>query len=252
VTYYLDQRGGPDEFCGVPLPAVGVRVRFDFDKLRAARARRGSVTAPDAETADDGLVVHVDPMAILHVPDRLWRVGDLQGAIRPSGVASDARWIRAKALTVQEELPNWLVMGARGALVAQVIEQARGLSGEQATAIASMDGADEQRLVQALWDRWPRDHQSGFGSPIGCGLSEVHSALEEAARRTGLHLFLCDVQDGVEYLADDAWVEAGHAANAAALGLGAPEFLDDDENQRLALRWTTIMGCPGPLDEGGR
>lgn len=239
MDYYLAEEGGEEEFIGVPLPAVGVRVRFDVEKLFAARERRLGHPVERVLAGDEGLVVYEDPMEVLQLPDRLWRVDDLTGEVR---VLPASRWLRCQSLRVGEELPAWLVMGPRGGLVARVIDQACHLTDEQVRTIAAMDPADEQRLYRAVWERWLAHHRSG--SPVGCGLSALHDAVTRAARRTSPDLFGRDEQDEVEIVTDPAWQQAGHAAGAAALGQGAPGLLSAGENRRLMRRWTAVFGAP--------
>jgi hypothetical protein len=243
VTYYLAERD-EDDFLGVPLPAVGVRVTFDVEKLFAARERLPYAIPVDRTlTGDEGLLVHEDPMAVLQLPLRLWRVDELDGVVRP---APAGRWLRCRSLTVQEQLPRWLVMGPYGAAVERVIDQACGLTDELVHALAALDPADEQELTSVVWQRFLAVRRSG--SPVGCGLSTVHGCVAEAARRTDPHLFGWDEADGVEVLTDPAWQEASRAANAAALGLGARDLVSPQESERLARRWTSVFGMPGPRD----
>lgn len=242
MVYYLAHEGAEEEFLGVPYPAVGVRVVFDIERLFAARERLLDAPVDRRATGEDGLVVHEDPMAVLTLPDRLWRVDDLKGEVRIA-LAPGSRWLRCQSLTVVEELPAWLVMGPQGDLVAQVIDRARSLTDEQARAIAAMDPADEQRLVRAVWDRWLLNNRSG--SPVGCGLITLNDAVTQAARLTSPDLFGWDDEDGVEVLTDLAWQQAGAAAGAAALAVGAPGFVDGEENRTLALRWASVVGLSG-------
>lgn len=245
MAYYLAQSGGDEEFFGSPMPAEGVRVVFDPDRLLAARERKypdlPSMSRSDAD--DEGLVVYQDPMAVVKLPDRLWRVEELAGGRR---LAASNRWVRCKSLTVREELPRWLVMGPHGFAVERVMDQARGLTEESVHAVAAMDPADEEYLVGEVWQRFLQMHPSG--SPIGCGLIAVSGCIDEAARRVDPGLFGLDEDDGVEVLMDPTWQQAGHAACAAALALGAPDLLGEAENQRLASRWTTVFGAA--VDDG--
>ena len=239
MTYYLPEPGGEDEFYGVPSPAVGARVVFDIDRLFAARERLSGSPVDRTVVGDEGLVVYEDPLEVLRPPDRLWRVGELEGEIR---LAPTNRWIRCAALTVREELPRWLVMGPHGHAVERVMDQAGGLTAEGVRALAAMDPAEEESLVDAVWQRYLRTHQSG--SPVGCGLLAVNDRVEEAARRAGdPRLFGWDEEDEVEVLTDPAWQQARRAACAAALALGAPDLLSAEENQRLARRWTAVFGA---------
>lgn len=237
MAYFLSQPGAAEDFYGRPLPSVGARVVFDFDRLMAVRARMG-LSADRTETAEDGLVIFAEPFEEPMLPDRLWRVDNLEGAVE---VDPAAGWLRAKAVTIREELPAWLVMGPRGADVAKVIEQARSLTDEQARRIAAVRAPmGTSELVEAMWNRWVTS--KGSGSPVGCGLSQVHHAIEQAARRTGSHLFRWDAVDEVEVIGDPAWIEAGRAANHAALGVGAPELFGPEASERLVRRWRTVMG----------
>jgi hypothetical protein len=218
---------------------VGVRVTFDPERLFAARERRLGRPVAREVTGTDGLVVDEALRGVLKWPCRLWRVDDLQGAVRllPSNM-----WLRCKALTVLEELPAWLVMGAHGDAVVGVLEQARNLSSDQVRAIAELPDAEEQRLSSAVWDRWLLARDSGF--PIGRGSDVVASAVEEAARRTDQGLFGWDEVDEVEVLANPSWRQARRAAVAAALAVGAPETLGEHDTERLGWRWMTVAGRP--------
>ncbi len=234
---YLAHKGPEGDFLGVPFPSAGVRVVFDIERLFAARDRLTGSEADRTITGDEGLVVYEDPMAVLTLPNRLWRVDDVRGEVRlPPG----NRWVRCQALTVREELPTWLVMGSHGDAVAHLISQTRNLTDRQAREIAALDPAEEKRRVDLVWDLWLSTGRSG--SPVGCGLHEVSGAVVQSARRVGRQLFGWDDQDGIEVLIDPAWLQASHAANAAALALGAPDILGDEESRWMARRWTTVVG----------
>jgi hypothetical protein len=240
MPYYLAHKGADEEFPGVPFPAVGTRVVFDAEPLFLARERLMGHPVDRTVTGADGLVVHEDPMDVLTLPDRLWRVDDVAGGVR---LLPSDRWFRCRSLMVVEELPNWSVMGPHGDLVARVIDRARELTDERAGTIAAMDPAEEKSVVDAVWRRWLAAHRSG--SPIGCGLLALHGAVTDAARRAGPDLFDRDDEAGVEVLADPAWQQAGAAAGAIALALGASDLLDGEERRALSARWANVMGMPG-------
>lgn len=179
------------------------------------------------------------------LPDRLWRVDDLDGVIRDS-YSPGSPWLWSTTLTVREELPNWRVMGPHGDTVMQVIGQVRALTDEQAQAIGTMDAAEETRIVGACADRL-RQATRAFGFPIiGCGWIEAHNAASKAAQRASTRPFArTDPDDpGTEDLADPAWVQARAAGRAAVLAFGAPEFFDQHERETLARRWTSVVGPP--------
>lgn len=242
MSFFLAHAPDGDDLFGAPAPSVGARVVFDAELLFIARERLlGPVTRE--LTGDEGLVVHEDPRDVLTWPCRLWRVGDLEGVVC---LLPENTWVRCMALTVLEELPPWLVMGARGDAVVDLIKQARGLSADQVNALAAMPGDVEGHLYREAWDRWLVSGDSR--NPIGCGLSVVANAVETGARGTDRRLFGWDEADEVEVLADPAWQQAGKAAFAAALAFGAPQILDAEDNERLAWRWTSVIGRP----RGGR
>lgn len=109
MRYYLAHRGTGVDFFGVPLPTAGARVVFDIERLFAARDRDAGRPVKREIVGDEGLVVYEDPLAVLVLPDRLWRVSDIE---RPIRLHPSNRWFRCRALTVREELLTWLVMGA--------------------------------------------------------------------------------------------------------------------------------------------
>jgi hypothetical protein len=228
-----------ERFFGTPEPAPGARVCFDPDKLFAARERATGRPVARLLVGDEGLVVHENATDVLLWPSSLWRVDDLY---RPVRLRPGNRWVRCRAFTVVEQVPTWLVAGSHGDAVEWVITRARALTSDQVEGLAAMSEADEAPLNKALWDRWLQDHRGG--SPVGCGLHVLQQAVEEAARRTSAALFGWDERDGVEVLSDPAWQQAGHAANGAALALGAPGVLTAEQNALLARRWTSVFGPP--------
>ncbi len=241
MDYYFAQAPDEADFFGAPSPAPGVRVSFVAELLFAAQERELGRPVQRRLTGDEGLVVEEEPRAILIWPCRLWRVGEVAGVARRQPRTS---WFRCEAFTVLEELPSWLVMGSRGDVVAAVLDQARALTAEQVRELAAMDDAGEQRRYAAAWQRWlAGEPRSGLGSPIGLGLSTLHYAVREAARRAGDDVFAWDDENGVQVLADAAWQQAGQAAAAAAMALGAPEIFDGSDAE-AARRWIAVMGDP--------
>jgi len=81
VTYYLATAFEPSDFFGCPAPAAGARVAFDPERLFVAREQLLGQPVERRVSSDDGLVVHEDPRSF-DLAARLWRVDDLQGAVR--------------------------------------------------------------------------------------------------------------------------------------------------------------------------
>jgi hypothetical protein len=114
-------------FFGEPKPAPGARVCFVPDKLFAARERETGRPVDRHLVGDEGLVVDEVVGDVLVWPASLWRVGDLE---RPVRLQPGNRWVRCRAFTVVEQVPEWLVAGPCGHAVKWVIDQARALSSD--------------------------------------------------------------------------------------------------------------------------
>jgi hypothetical protein len=212
---------GAETYYGTPALGPGVRVRFDPGKLVAAARERDYGRPVDRPVAGDaGLVVHEVATDVIRWPSSLWRVDKLD---RPVRLRPGTTWVRCQAFDVLEQVPEWLVAGPHGDAVEWVITRARVLTGDQVDALATLRDDGEEQLTRTLWDLWMRAHREG--SPVGCGLLELHRAVDEAARRVGPRLFGWDEEDGVEVLRDPGWQRARSAAHGAALALGAPQLL---------------------------
>lgn len=235
--YLTDTRDGKGIF-GDPYPVSGARVTFNPEKMFEARERQLGQAVPHVLKGNEGLVVYEDPKEVQLWPCRLWEVDDLAGVVR---LRPGNKWVRCRALTVRKELPGWLVMGSHGDIVAQVIEQAHSLTSDHVSAIAESSG-DEARRIQAVV--WRRLRDIGSLRPIGPGLSAVHEAVEDAARRTSPELFGWNEKYDAEEIIDASWLEANDAAVAAALAVGIPEMIDQAEYEQLTRRWIDVLGYP--------
>lgn len=245
VVMYFVLASEDERFFGIPMPAPAVRVSFDPERFFVARERNGRAVERRL-IGGEGLVVHECATDELIWPASLWRVVDLERPVRPM---PGNRWVRCLAFTVVDQVPTWLVAGPHGDAVEWVINQARALTAEQVGRLASMPEESEEPLCKALWERWMRARRSG--SPVGCGLTTLYKAVDEAARRVGPLLFGWSEEDGIEVLTDPAWRKAGRAAYAAALALGAPELVSSEQGSALALRWTSVLGAPVLPDRQG-
>ena len=123
-----------------------------------------------------------------------------------------------------------------------VLNLARTLTAEQAEALAALPDEEEEPARAAMWKRWTQLHRNG--SPVGIGLFTIAEAVDAAALRVSPSFFTWSEEDGREVLTDPVWLKASHAATAAALGLGALEFLTAEEAETLVRRWASVFGTP--------
>ena len=74
---------------------------------------------------------------------------------------------------------------------------------------------------------------------------DVYDAAWDAAKERDPSAF--DVEDdGTEFIADPAWNAAEHAAFAAAVAYGYPEFVTCDERALLLGPWDKVAGASPP------
>ncbi|GAA4097867.1 hypothetical protein [Actinomadura miaoliensis] len=231
----------------------------------AAPGRRVTLPAP----RPPWIVVQrsLEGLPIWRWPGRLWRVevvepdtAEARAAIaRADGeLPPSASYTRAAAVRVVEEIPVATVFGPHGGRVAEVIDAAKDLTQDDAERLAAARHPHTASAYGAAWDRWlatqPNpgpylgDAHEGVlripgagpsGSPVGSGLSAVSHAVHESARLRG--------RPGVEVVEDDgeteemlagAWHGACLALLGAALAVGAPHLLDEDESAALTAAWS--------------
>jgi hypothetical protein len=242
--YYVCDPAGTQLF-GAPPPEVGVRTVFDPARL-AAYGSGSQLPLVHRARGPQGLVVFATPLDAQTWPCRLWRVGDLREPVRPW---RNSWYLRCASFVVGNEVPAWRVFGGHGRAVADVVDRARRLTPDEVSVLAAAAGEAEeaeQAALRAVMRRWrvrteSTPHRGRLSSPVGYGLTATRTAVEEAAARTGSHLFdWVDEAVDTPVLADPAWRSARHAAAAAALLCGAPELASTDEAAALRRRWRMI------------
>ncbi|MEV8504963.1 hypothetical protein AB0368_09050 [Actinoplanes sp. NPDC051475] len=244
--YFATSKERPD-FFGASLPTAGAHVTFDEAKLYEY-GPRSIWPIPYRRDGALGLVVFFDPLDVMTWPCRLWKVHDL---VQPTTSMKKPFYLHCQSFEVLEEIPSWQVLGAHGAAVARLIDEASDLTQAQVDVIGTLDSLGETRTEQAVLQAWrarlpsPANHRPPL-APYGTAWDFLSTAVESAAARTDSHLFgWVEGADRWPLLADPAWEQARRAALAAALAISVPDLLTDDETNRLTRRWRMAIPEPG-------
>jgi hypothetical protein len=191
-------------------------------------------------------------------PGRLWKVSILEAAgeqpIRP------ARYTRAVAVRVLEELPTSILFGAHGEEVCRVIERAARVSVEDVRLLAEAARPAAREAYSQAWNRWlgevepdspnrGQDHSDtlavilvpgGARFPIGVGLTVLYSVLSDRARSlVGDVAFVVD-EEGDQSFAPE-WAAVSDAFLQAAMALGAPQLMSTEERELLLSAWKSVQ-----------
>jgi hypothetical protein len=205
-----------EDFAGSPYPAPGLRVH-------------GTGGNPPWLVVDH----YTERMIVRRWPVRLWRVCDIEAASPENQV--NHWYTRTISFEIAEEVPAWHLFGEHGLEVASVIESVAELR-QQDVDVLSVNRPDDAGTVYSdFWRRW--QPHSAWGSPVGHALSLIHEAVERAAKMVSPSLFRHDPIDGVDVLGDRTWIAAEAALLEAALGLGAPQLIDEKERALLTRAW---------------
>ena len=235
----------------------------------------GYVYAPDA---DPGLFAGIGPGAVVRLPGRSppWIVVDhaLDSALvarwpgrlyrvlilDAEGVeqaSAHARYTRAVAVRVGEGVPAWRLFGDHGEGVAAVIAFAAGLELPTARRLAERRHPLAGRAYSRAWGRWlgagagPAPGEDWGGtlaagpgparSPVNCGLSLTYRAVwDRAGALFGPAAFVPD-EEGEPTLAP-VWASAADALLDAAMALGAPQLVAEDDAASLTEAWRSVAG----------
>ena len=211
------------------------------------------------------IVVDRDPAAVILArwPGRLWRVRIVEAATerdqRHVGgpPLPYARYTRCISVAVEAEENIAVLFGPHGSSVVRVLEEASRLSRSQAEALAANRHADAAAAQDRAWRSWLQqegipdevhDQYDGtlqmggqkWGSPINGGLAVLHDTVFKRAQ-------FVDGDAATESDEEDTWLVrpwdgAGRVLGDAALALGAPEHMNDEDRAVLLGGWLRVFG----------
>lgn len=168
-----------------------------------------------------------------------------------SNLAYPPFYTRAFAVEILEERPSHILFGRSGDPVGQVITAAHTLDARTAALLAASSVRGEDDAYSAVWSRWLGAEEAAPArssavlavsgrsavSPVGHGLSVIHSEVERAARHaSGAGAFSTD-EDG-DLSLNEPWSTASRVLRCAALAFGAPEFVED--RAPLVAAWNAV------------
>jgi hypothetical protein len=199
-------------------------------------------------------------------PGKLWRVRVLD-AVTPedeqaTGVGKlrpDAWYTRAVTVDVLEELPASSLFGAHGSAVSALI--AKLATCDQATAerLASSRHELAGEVYSQAWGKWCASNEvqtsanhtdftgtlqvpvrgKGTTSPINKGFSVVYEAIRQCALAMQPPAVTID-EEGEQHLKPE-WLTAAWTCLEAAMAVGAPHLLTDEEKQILTAAWNATF-----------
>lgn len=183
-------------------------------------------------------------------PGRLWEVEVLETT--PEQPTMGANYTRAISVRVIAERPIPELFGAHGPVVCRVIEKAGALAIDDAPILLSATHPLAREACSRVWSRWLSRPETENGenadtlavvsgganarSPIGCGLTVLHSVLVERIRKLlGDEAFIFDEEGNQEFAPQ--WAKVADVFLHAAMAYGAPEFVSAEEMAILTAGW---------------
>lgn len=204
----------------------------------------------------------IESALIARWPGKMWSVVvlDADGVEQAS---ASAHYTRAIAVRVIEEVPAAQLFGERGEEVVAVLSFASRLDAATAERLAGLRHPEaDQAYSRAFW-RWldrsgggsahgPSDLSgtlaAGSGpsrSPLNCGLSLVYRAVWDRAEVVvGPGAFVKD--DEGERSLTPVWETAAATLLDAAIALGAPSNVTEEETAILTAAWRSAVDLPPP------
>lgn len=196
----------------------------------------------------------IETSLISRWPGRLWRVVvlDTTGLEQAS---IHAKYTRAVAVKIIEEVPAWRLFGDQGEAVVQVLAFASRLDAAVAERLASHRHAEAGRAYSRTFKKWlsglgypPMRGSENFagviaagpgptGSPINYGFSLIHRVVWERAEVVAGPGAFVDDEEGERALGP-VWGGAASALLEAAMAVGAPSVTSADYSVLIAA-WSS-------------
>lgn len=221
-------------------------------------AREGHVIRVEGKGPPWIVVDEAPTSAILaRWPGRLWKVSIIEAAPSKDQPLTYARYVRALAVEVIEEINPSLLFGEQGEGVLTILDQAAQMTHEMALRLSSVRHPDARTAYDRAFRRWADAEgiEIGFdgnldgtlrvgskphGSPIYEGLSVLHSIVFRRAKEIDGEA-ATTIDDEDEYI-NEPWHGAAAVLADAALALGAPRFVGAHDRDILLSGWTKAKG----------
>lgn len=239
-------------------PIGGYVYEADAEHGPFAGASRGMVVRKSDRSSPWIVVDHyIESLLIVRWPGRLFRVvvldaeGVEQVSVRPF-------YTRAVAVEIYEEVSVSRLFGDHGEAVSSVIGFAAGLDLPTARRLAENHHPLANEACGRAWDEWlsrtyagTADRGSGLGekkqlgrkrpgSPVNEGLSVIHRIVEDRAKALfGEAAFVTD-EEGETFLVP-FWCSVASALSDAALGMGAPSIMTEEDALILTAAWRAVV-----------
>ncbi len=240
----------------------------------------GYVYAPDADPgclagAAPGVIVRkpdrsppwivvdhsIESAIIARWPGRLYRVVvlDAEGVEQAS---ARAHYTRAVAVQICDEVPAARLFGDHGEAVSAVISFAARLERPVARLLADLRHPLADQAYSRAWRRWLRGTRAGSAheesdlsrtlevgpgtprSPVNCGLTLTYRAVWDRADALLGSAAFVDDEEGERTLAP-VWASAAAALLDAAMALGAPAIVTEEDAVILTAAWRSVVDKAG-------
>jgi hypothetical protein len=236
-----------------------------------ADARAGSIVRIP-ERKGPWLIVDHRPETVIVTrwPGRLWRTEIVSAiseaeerAARSTRTAEGhARYTRAAAVKLIEEVHPGIMFGKRGAKVCKVIDRAPSLTENEAAALANARDSRAGSAYSSAWRKWLEgqpEGQSGthhlgqdmdgtlavgsLRSPLGSALMIISGEVSRRAQEVaGKSVLIPDRHDPEGAVLAEPWAAASGVLCDAAMAFGAPDLLSPQEADILATPWRKVFG----------
>jgi hypothetical protein len=225
--------------------------------LLAAAAPGAIVSKPDRSPPWIVVDHSIESAIIARWPGRLYRVVvlDAEGIEQAS---AHAKYTRAVAVQVCDEVPAARLFGDHGEAVSAVISFAACLERPIARLLADLRHPLADQAYSRVWRSWlsetgvgsahgesdfSRTLAAGSGpsrSPINCGLTLTYQAVWDRADTLPGSAAFVDDEEGERTLAP-VWASAAAALLDAAIALGAPSIVTEEDAVILTAAWRSVV-----------